>query len=87
VPRIKSAKKSLRKSRELRLRNQATESRVKTAVRAARAAVDTKPGEAEASVRAACRIIDRAVSKGVLHPNAGARKKSRLMRRAQKAAA
>lgn len=87
MPRIKSAKKSLRKSRELRLRNQSNESRTKTAIRAARAVIDTKPGEAASSVRAACRIIDRAVSKGVLHRNAAARKKSRLMRRAQKAAA
>lgn len=87
MPRIKSAKKSLRKSQEWQVRNQALRSRAKTAVRAARSAVDAKAAEAEASVRAACRIADRAAAKGVLHRNAAARKKSRLMKRAQKAVA
>jgi small subunit ribosomal protein S20 len=87
VPRIKSAKKQLRKSREQRLRNQATRSRVKTAIRAARAAVDARAPEAETVVRQASAIVDKAASKGALHPNAAARRKSRLAKRALKATA
>jgi small subunit ribosomal protein S20 len=87
VPKIKSAKKRLRKSREQRLRNQAVKSQVKTAVRAARAVIDTGAEHAQASVRDAHRIIDKAAAKGVLHPNSAARRKSRLARRAHKASA
>jgi len=39
VPKSRSAKKQLRKSRERRLRNQALRSRVKTEIRKARAAL------------------------------------------------
>lgn len=85
MPRIKSAKKRLRKSRQERLRNQATVSRVKTAIRTARTALAASPTEAETPVRRACRIVDKAASKGALHPNAAARKKSRLMKQARKA--
>jgi len=86
LPRIKSAKKRLRTSRNEKLRNQSTQSRVKTVVRAARAAVAAKAPTAEASVRRACRIVDKAASKGVLHKNAAARRKSRLMKQARRAA-
>ena len=87
MPNIKSAKKRLRQSREQQLRNQMVRSRVKTAVRAARAAIDTGAEHAQASLRDSHRTIDKAAAKGVLHPSAAARRKSRLARRAQKAAA
>ena len=86
MPRIKSAKKRLRTSRNEKLRNQSTQSRVKTVVRAARAAIAAKAETAEASVRRACRTVDKAASKGVLHKNAAARRKSRLMKQARRAA-
>jgi small subunit ribosomal protein S20 len=86
LPRIKSAKKRLRTSQQQRLRNQATRSRVKTVIRAARAAIAANASTAEASVRYACKTVDKAASKGVLHRNAAARRKSRLMRKAQQAA-
>jgi small subunit ribosomal protein S20 len=87
VPKIKSAQKSLRKSRQQRLRNQSIESRSKTAVRAARSAIAAGTPQVERLTRVAQRILDRAVSKGVLHRNTAARKKSRLARRARKAQA
>jgi small subunit ribosomal protein S20 len=86
LPRIKSAKKQLRTSQARRLRNQATRARVKTIVRAARAAVAASAATAESSVRHACKTVDKAASKGVLHRNAAARRKSRLMKRARRAA-
>jgi small subunit ribosomal protein S20 len=87
MPRTKSAKQQLRKSIRQRLRNQSIRSRVKTAIRGARAAIAGGAAESEGSVRAACRIVDQAVAKGVLHANAAARRKSRLARRARKAEA
>ncbi|UCH33949.1 MAG: 30S ribosomal protein S20 [Armatimonadota bacterium] len=87
MPRIKSAKKQLRKSRQQRLRNQATRSRVKTAVRTTRAAIDGGAAEGGTLVRDACRTIDKATAKGALHKSAAARSKSRLMKRANKATA
>jgi small subunit ribosomal protein S20 len=37
--------------------------------------------EAEAAFRSACQILDKTASKGVIHKNAAARKKSRLSAR------
>jgi small subunit ribosomal protein S20 len=39
------------------------------------------PAETEAYVRQACQMLDREANRGVLHRNAAARRKSRLVRR------
>ncbi len=49
-------------------------------MKAAREAVQAKAPAAPASVHEAIRILDKAVSKGVVHPNTAARKKSALAR-------
>jgi small subunit ribosomal protein S20 len=67
-------------------RNRAVKSRVKTAIR--RFSDTLAQGDyslAEDKLRSALRIIDKAASKGVLHKNAAARKKSRLAKRFNKA--
>jgi small subunit ribosomal protein S20 len=71
--RIRSGLKHLRKSAKRRAANAAVKSRVKTLIRSA-------GGEPEA-MAAAQRALDKAAARGVIHPNAAARKKSRLMRR------
>lgn len=78
----RSAIKRMKQSEQQRLRNRAVRSRVRGTVKAARAVVETQPGstEAQAAVRAAMRTLDRAVSKGVIHGNTAARKKSALAR-------
>ncbi|MBI2875022.1 MAG: 30S ribosomal protein S20 [Firmicutes bacterium] len=43
--------------------------------------LNTKAGDAGTALVRALSAIDRAASKGVIHPNAAARKKSRLSRR------
>lgn len=53
---------------------------MRTAVKAAREAAGAKAPAAPASVREAIRVLDKAVSKGVIHPNTAARKKSALAR-------
>jgi len=82
LPRSKSAKKRERLTKKRTERNRSLESMLKTTVKKAQRAVAQKDEEALSNVREACRTIDKMVTKGVLHKNAAARKKSRLMRKA-----
>ncbi|WP_049576934.1 30S ribosomal protein S20 [Streptomyces sp. SBT349] len=76
---IKSQIKRIKTNEKARLRNQAVKSEVKTAVRKAREAVAAGEYEAaETARREAARKLDKAVSKGVLHKNNAANKKSAL---------
>ncbi len=79
MPNIKSAIKRVKVADRNRLRNKAWRSSVRT-VRTK--VVDIlKSGKTEKAAEAlqnAYSVIDRAVSKGVLHKNAAARRKSRL---------
>ena len=80
---IKSQKKRNKTNEIRRQRNVAVRSRVKSFIKKANSAVEA--GDAElikAAVPEALSEIDRAVSKGVLHRKAGARRKSSLQRRA-----
>lgn len=77
MPNIKSAKKDMRKSRAAAIRNRAQRSALRTAVKKARA------GDATDAVKLdAISLLDRAARKGLIHKNAAARRKSRLMRAA-----
>jgi small subunit ribosomal protein S20 len=77
--RTRSALKRQRQTLKRTLRNRAWKSKVKTLIKKARTL-----GTPEA-VREAQKAIDKAASKGILHPNAAARRKSRLMRAIRKA--
>lgn len=77
---IRSAKKRIRQNERRRLRNRAIRSRVRSAVKTAHAALGAKAPAAPASVREALRVLDKAVSKGVIPQNTAARKKSALAR-------
>lgn len=74
----KSAMKRMRQNERRRLRNRAVRSKVRTAVKNARAAQGE--GQRE-TVLDAIRALDKAVTKGVVHRNTAARKKSALARR------
>lgn len=76
---IKSQIKRNRQNEKARARNRAVRSEVRTALRTAEAAIGTD--DADQAVSRAVRLIDRAASKGVIHRNAAARHKSRLMRK------
>lgn len=80
---IKSQKKRIKTNAKRQERNKAVRSEVKTRVKTAKAAVGTE-NEADA-LRAAVKRLDTAATKGVLHKNAVARYKSRLMKRANAA--
>jgi small subunit ribosomal protein S20 len=78
VANTKSAMKRIRQNERRRLRNRAMRSKLRGSVKTARAAEGTaRP----AAVLEAIRALDKAVSKGVIHRNTAARKKSALARR------
>jgi small subunit ribosomal protein S20 len=82
VANIKSAIKRIQIAERNRLRNKAYKSAVKTLIKKCLVAVQAgEPAQAEATLRVAYSKIDKAVKRGVLHPNNGARKKSRLARK------
>ncbi len=82
----KSAIKRVQTAERNRLRNKAYKSAVKTLVKKYFAAVETYAAnptpeskqEVQQHMAVAYSKIDKAVKRGVLHPNTGARKKSRL---------
>jgi small subunit ribosomal protein S20 len=75
----KSAKKRLRQSLENRAKNRSVKSEIKTQIRKVRDAVTAGDiPKAEAEARLAATKLDRAGVKRIIHPNAAARKKSRL---------
>lgn len=79
MPNVKSAIKRMNKSREQNTRNRAKRSRLRTALKRVREATDAET--AQAYLREAQVLLDRASSARLLHPNAAARMKSALARR------
>ena len=80
---IKSQIKRNKQNEKRRLRNKAVKSELKTYVRKFREAADAgNVDEATEAMRAACRKLDKAVSKGVIHKNQAANRKSSIAKRA-----
>ena len=82
---IKSQKKRILTNEKARLRNNSYKSELKTLIRKVDAAVES--GNKDAAVetlRNASRKLDKAVSKGVLHKNTAANKKSGLAKKVDK---
>jgi small subunit ribosomal protein S20 len=83
VANIKSQIKRIGTNERRRLRNKAVKSELKTAVRRFRAAADSGDTEATtAALRSASRLLDKAASKGVIHQNQAANRKSAMAHRA-----
>jgi len=78
VANTKSAIKRMRQNERRRLRNRTVRSKVRTALKVARA---IQGPERPATIAEAIRTLDKAVTKGVIHRNTAARKKSALARR------
>lgn len=76
MPRLKSSKKAMRKSRAANERNRARRSQLRTALKRVRSAADAK--EAQAAYVDAVRLLDRAGRKNLVHRNTASRTKSRL---------
>jgi small subunit ribosomal protein S20 len=79
VANIKSQIKRIRTNEQARLRNKSVKSALKTAIRRVKAATATGDKAAAAvELVAANRSLDKAVSKGVIHANQAANRKSAL---------
>jgi len=77
-----SALKQWKQSEKRRLRNHAVKSALRTQMKKVLTAVDGKDASAaKAGLSAAYKLLDRAVSKGVIHRNNADRHKSRLAAR------
>ncbi|MCI8367586.1 MAG: 30S ribosomal protein S20 [Eggerthellaceae bacterium] len=77
---IKSQKKRIITNEKHRMRNRAVKSELKTAVRRVREAVAAGDGAAAYEAACyACRLMDKAASKGVIHKNQAANRKSGVM--------
>lgn len=75
----KSAIKRHKQSEKRRLRNNAVKSEIKTVVKKIREQIASgNNDEANVNLKTATTLLDRAVSKGVLHRNNASRKISRL---------
>ena len=80
---IKSQIKRNKQNEKARLRNKAVKSELKTAIRKFREAAESGDAEATlAELRNATRKLDKAVSKGVIHKNQAANRKSAIAKRA-----
>ena len=83
----RSAEKMIRVAERRRLRNRTVKSAVKTFVRKAERGIVAASEESAAMVVVAISKLDKAASKGILHKRNAARRKSRLMKKLNKAGA
>lgn len=87
MPNTKAAKKDLLTGRRNRLRNQSVKSRLKTLRTKALTAIKTDAAASDDAIKQAMKEFDSAATKGIIHPNTAARRKSRLMKRLKAAQA
>ncbi len=82
MPNIKSAIKRLHVSGRQRLRNVSARSVIKTTIKQFESSVASgNQDEAQANYKKVVKTLDKAVSKGFLHKNNAARKKSRFFKK------
>ena len=81
MPNIKSAKKRVKVIATKTLQNKMVNSDLKTNIKKANAAIEAGADNKVEVVRVAMKKIDMAASKGILHKNTAARKKSALARK------
>lgn len=74
---IKSQKKRILTAEKARQRNKAVRSELKTAIKAVRTAVEAgQLKDAQVAANKASRLLDKAASKGIVHKNQAAQRKS-----------
>lgn len=79
---IKSQKKRILTNEKARLRNKSVKSSLKTAVRKFHEAAAAGSGDAKALAADATKALDKAASKGVIHANQAANRKSSISKQA-----
>ena len=78
---IKSQIKRNKQNERARLRNKAVRSEVKTRVKATLTAAESGAETTVDALRLACKRLDKAAAKGIIHKNQAANRKSALMKR------
>lgn len=82
MPNIKSAKKRVTIAAEHRMANMAKSSALKTSLKKVATAINAKDNAtARQSLHDAVQTLDSSVSKGIIHKNQAARRKSRLAKK------
>jgi small subunit ribosomal protein S20 len=88
VANIKSQIKRIKTNEKAQIRNKSVRSSLKTAIRRFKdAAASGDAAKSAEELRSASKALDIAVSKGVLHANAAANKKSAMAKAANKTSA
>ncbi|MGE7090924.1 30S ribosomal protein S20 [Lysinibacillus sp. NPDC048646] len=82
MPNIKSAIKRVKVNAKANAANSQAKSAMRTTVKKAESAVAVNAENAQELLQAAYKSLDKAASKGLIHKNAAARKKSRLAKKA-----
>jgi small subunit ribosomal protein S20 len=80
VANIKSQIKRNRQNEARRLRNKAAKSEIKTRIKTAVRSVSEGSEDSGLDLRMAVKRLDKAVSRGIIHKNQAANRKSALMR-------
>lgn len=87
MPNIKSSKKDVIRSKKAYEKNKADKSEMKSTIKKYEAALESGDrAAAEKAYKDAVVIVDKAVTKGILHKNTAARKKSSMTLRLNKLA-
>jgi small subunit ribosomal protein S20 len=82
MPNIKSAIKRVKVAEKANVANSQAKSAMRTQVKKAEQAIAAGAENTQELVVAASKALDKAASKGLIHKNAAARKKSRLAKKA-----
>ncbi|AJK87053.1 30S ribosomal protein S20 [Lysinibacillus fusiformis] len=82
MPNIKSAIKRVKVNEKANIANSQAKSAMRTTVKKAENAVADNAENKQELLQAAFKSLDKAASKGLIHKNAAARKKSRLAKKA-----
>ncbi|GAB6152640.1 30S ribosomal protein S20 [Desulfosporosinus burensis] len=84
MPNIKSAIKRVELAKARTIKNAAAKSSLRTTLRRFEESISTDSETAALALKKATRALDKASSKGLIHKNLAARKKSRLNKRFSK---
>lgn len=87
MPNIKSQKDRVRLTAKQTARNKASRSALRTTVKKANASIEANADNKADAVKAATVALEKAGGKGLIHKNNASRKVSRMMKRANRAAA
>ncbi|QHJ71521.1 30S ribosomal protein S20 [Planococcus halotolerans] len=82
MPNIKSAIKRVRTNESKNAQNTQAKSAMRSSLKKAEQALSNNDENANATVKAAIKQVEKAASKGLIHRNTAARQKSRLMKQA-----